>query len=1650
MPIEGPAAPPVYKDVTVEHSRPLGLPPRKELVPAGEVEAAARNAMGTYLQRGKALEAKANAGPLDANESNKLRDYRQFKEDLSKSNGQGFHTETVHSSTGDFSVAKGIRINGMIEDMTAFVSELQNKPNKTDDEKAQLETTKRQLSILSKSLEPQKMHSIPELGILADQELAKMQADNLYLPSDPGDQLRLAAARVNHSQELVVPGIKIDDLDSASTTPSPAPAPSPAPTSTPATPNSATQLEAIQATAISNVRYELNLVNGTGLMNERAWLAAHQHLRDEKKDIRWFQMNKWLPRLLFKDAYLIAAKERFMKQAIENNNVFASYDLAKNAATRTVSNEAKVGQQKTFETKIRSIQARLEAQTGNLNQATGVMKQAMISEVLSQLVDQTHNNVPLEQREKNAQALLRDFAKNHLNKPGFEALKQMMGKTGDLNESLFATDMVGLAEKLNTDGHIQQAALEAIQDKIDIRLSNTLWGSYGEPKYTSVEKMVNFIKNRQAKKGTAGALGFISNPMIAGASASVGIYIGMRGVVRATYTAARTASFIGGPLVSGAFCAGRKVFELRQNLAIHQSEMSHGGTFDAGTAKTRSEYDKLMVKAATVEELIEGGTGRTGGNIDALLQRIRNGGTPEDKNDAIARIAEIEARQRASLRLKKDFISAKDSRGALERIGVGEAKAGLDVGRNYLDMKCAELRIALRGTATNLDPAVAQQIEDQAVALENTLNTEDKQRNWDRKKYIARKASGAFALGFATSGAFAFGAEELGTIGARLLGKNVVQPTLEQVMGRIGRFTGFGGNRAPDISPFSADFIDIAQSKGIEAGPNIFIEMLQKGPIELQNGTALQYDAANHVLDFVNSNGQVQPLPLYVENNGHILLAGNPQSLPTEVQYALHQNYDVTGIHESDPRLLAEQAAQKALLASAEHNPNPMDITPKGSGPFEIAIEGKQTPVKFMSTGNGNTFTVHELDNITKAEPNGSIVLNGTFDSTTRTYTIDGDPRYLEGVREQLMARGYDVPPAFHFDHQLIPNGNLQNQLVLTQDPSEIRPHAIVFDGGGKIDVSPLGAQPGQVNYITPDMGPGKALLSIKPASVGVERVDLFNPNPTDTTDAQFAGSFDTKTGTIRLDASGTDRAKVEAMLNQITKDGLIGHIEGSGATQTIVIEPTNLSASNSPLGDAWRQESWELKAAPAEPVLLAPKEGVGPVPLVTIPYIKDEKMEEVQESTPLPPIITGSGSNYYGMGSYPNSELFNSFINPDGSPCTLADILNYAGAGVANGLFPPRVSSNTSSTNLATTIGNRAEGEKILVDLRDTFIKTPHIYVSLSGAIGDVAINTAYLEGIHAYLKNLGLTKKVTIIMPSNIVDLLQPSIDKYGFDVVTEQRFKGIDKAKELVDSAGESDPLVLEFEHHTGQPILDTTSKGGMVVGDLFAASVGMYNHGRSGNERFTAFFNDLLSIPDSEKFSIKPKIELPANADALYGQLKTKYAIDPTKEQVALVVGASHKMKRYSLNKWKEVIDEIRTTKPDIELNILFKDQGGEYTKAELEAVFNSIPNVRYISEGLIEQTVLLSEQKLVLSNDTGLAHVGAVVENSRNQGPHVVSLHLPIFPPDTWITDTTRHSGILPDDTKWNGNFDAEENDESKKWINFVDPKTVVQEALKSL
>lgn len=1284
----------------------------------------------------------------------------------------------------------------------------------------------------------------------------------------------------------------------------------------------------------------------------------------------------------------------------------------------------------------------------------GEMRDFVINQVLKPAVDRLQSGTTDENTiENQIQAQLYEFVKNNQDKQFIrDFFGKRIGEYGAMSE-FYATDILETARKIIEDGRAQDFATGQLDNFIKVRIFRATWAEQTEIKRTLADKLLE-----QAEKHRLGA---VINPATAGIIASAATFLATGAVAKG---ATAIATPVGGLLAGVAIGAARVNWDLKEYYKAVSRQAEAGKKSAPGTPREqREEIEAFLPNMATPDQMISGGgTELFGGleraSIDNLLAR--------GEYEALARrYGEIRARLDFP-HLPRDtrkFIFSGE-RQPFKAIGLiaYEERGKIEHGNLELVRKAVEIREALvdpsRGgmNPEDLNTAVTHWNES---FMENRQIQEAAFARY-RLGRVIDSAIDAAAIG----GIMGLGTQELLAVaqGTALTGQTLVEKPFAfagEHLTQVAHAQGLGGE------------VSIGATRELFQHPtNIGLN----DHLQLAVDPNVAQDGARNATILDASGNKLPTPPIHLLENGRIAILGDSNNLPQEVK-------DLVGgtgwSQEASTNTWFDVKADiKDMLDTGRHDTFihgdlTIDVNGEGGqGSISMTYEPSRTtenPTGFMILGKGEIDLQTGVPHITldsDIQANSQEQVN-TFQTELKqdawnvdTQTVAGRDE-LVNVHEYLKEKGELSPTNRELWHDNDTPMHRVDGRWVGADGKELQfYHRVLPDGTIELDFSKMQSQlisdkwtnwdstvDNQYNRLVHDIALqpdgtrsyNNFEIMITPnEQANIERLaDVFTQNDhpelragllhfaPDSEQAKMFFQVDQNGNPIR-NQFGNFQTASYIEVSHLQDNGLrtiLSTTQGEGVNEFRVQVPGHEVIVATPPG--------AIEYIPPETPAIAPPEAP---PIIPIPFIARRPLEPIVMAPPEYP--------YYNFG-------YDLFRRPDGTPAILSDIIRFRSSEAARdsriaSLFPPRTPPISTATG-APIESASVEGEQALAVIHETFVNSPHVYVSLAGAIGDVAIDSAYLEGIRQYAEQLGAQKIITIIAPPNVVPLIQPLANRFGYEIVTEERYRGVDRARSLIDEQGEENALVFEFEHHTGRPAVELLPRNGLVVSDLFAASVGLYDNGRSGSERFTEFFSDLLTIPPNQRFSIKPRLDLPDNADQVYQELQTRHSIDTTKQQVALVVEASHQMKRYSLENWRTVVEEITRQAPNTQFNVVYNPIGGSYSEEQLRNVFGAVPNTHLISGTLMEQVVLLSRQNLVLSNDTGLAHVSAIVEG----GPKVVSLHVPVFPPNVWITDTNRHEGIM---TPFIGEFRSEEAVESRKLINKISPDSIARVALRNL
>lgn len=399
-----------------------------------------------------------------------------------------------------------------------------------------------------------------------------------------------------------------------------------------------------------------------------------------------------------------------------------------------------------------------------------------------------------------------------------------------------------------------------------------------------------------------------------------------------------------------------------------------------------------------------------------------------------------------------------------------------------------------------------------------------------------------------------------------------------------------------------------------------------------------------------------------------------------------------------------------------------------------------------------------------------------------------------------------------------------------------------------------------------------------------------------------------------------------------------------------------------------------------------------------------------------------------------------------------LPNVIRY-GATSSNATSKPFGPTSYSSE----PFGESESAKKALETLNHSINSSTNLYIVLGGGpIGDAVVSTAYVRAIQQALNYLGKNPHITLIVNETHGNIFQGLTSSN----LTIQKVKPGEGGKTAYDIATESGQTstILDFEQYAGNPSVDSREASGNQITtatNLLRAAIELYNQKIDSNTRYARFIEDLLSLPPNtlDSHQAIPLVKLPDDQENTFDNLASKFGIDKTKQQIAILIEASSPSKRYKPDNWIEVVSKIADEYPDYQFNFICNPSSKlpGYTTTDIESLLNKrglSKNGRVVYGDIDEMTVFLAHQKLVLTNDTGLGHIAGAVE----KGPPVLTVFLPKGPPPSfWLSSPRQHAAVLAEDEQEKlPNVDINVTDEKIKLINKIKPQDVARKALEIL
>lgn len=349
---------------------------------------------------------------------------------------------------------------------------------------------------------------------------------------------------------------------------------------------------------------------------------------------------------------------------------------------------------------------------------------------------------------------------------------------------------------------------------------------------------------------------------------------------------------------------------------------------------------------------------------------------------------------------------------------------------------------------------------------------------------------------------------------------------------------------------------------------------------------------------------------------------------------------------------------------------------------------------------------------------------------------------------------------------------------------------------------------------------------------------------------------------------------------------------------------------------------------------------------------------------------------------------------------------------GLADCVFPFTYYEQTGNIPPALKTNDFAREEisrRSLAEIRTSLLQADRVYFLMNtAAIGDSVIATAYLSAVEEGFRILGINPPKTILT-SYFMGRIFNNLFSPQDTPVRATAYEGLRLVKEELENKtmDGKKSVVLDFQGmnwETPSPLLPVSLYGVRVTFAyrLYPVMIIRYTNATHGSGRFARPIEDFFSLSkgsiDDEK--AQPKLDLPQDAEEIYHQVISRNSLDSDSEQISMVVEASNIDKKYPLLSWKQVAEAILRSRPDIHINVIYDPRNS--FEDNLRSIFltEESSNIHLVSGNLEELMVFLARQRLVLSNDTGLAHMAAAVAG----GPKVMTLFQSRqYTPDIWVS-----------------------------------------------
>lgn len=1425
-------------------------------------------------------------------------------------------------------------------------------------------------------------------------------------------------------------------------------------------------------------------------IQKRAREVAEEQLREEMRRGSAFNPLNW-PRKIGLRIMEEHYRQRFITRAeramLQHNNAYLDIDVVHNVirdANRTRAEELAAGKATVAQIKSGEL-----IQGQQVVEAQGEFKTMILNDVIRPIIDGRITT------EAQIQDLLRDFIRNNENNPQVQdQLRAIFGRDvsqyGRLAE-YFASDLLETAELIKQDVAANRFTLDQLDQHVKIQLANTHWAADTQANFSTADRFIAWAESRRLT-------GLLVNPATVGAAFALGTFAfvktttSLSRAVGMTALPSLAAGPVGAPVLAGALAGGtfaalRRNRDLKIDMAAHRIERAYNMEIPPHGAPRREALEDFAYNTASVDDLIQGhGVELRSGTPRRSMHELLTSDLSNLNNraDLISRMTEIKTRLDFSACERVDLVTFR-------------GRENVEQGRLALIQQIVEARRALRTAGID---------EQDVAAMENNFTGEWNQRFTANRQqqdhqfalYRLRNAvgSGVFAgtvgvggglLGqeaFAQIGRHVPGVSEIPVLGA-LFGKK--ETAIEGALHKVGIH--LPGEYQPPVEKVA----------GVGTGLNqgVLKQLYEKpGNLKLPNGMTLAVDGATHHASFLDAQGNTITAPPFdITKNGAVVVSGDGSTIPDSIKQ-LMDTWEQKPVAEPTYNLYnhIKDAVTAGQHEGFAHGNVEVDMN---SGP-----DGQMSMRVLRELGNPDT-GVH-VHGFAHMDANGNPVIDLNHSYNGNTKFSDADWQFLH---DEMNKNGWNITEETVPGSETVeivkkpvlgPEGEWAKHTTEVKrewyayntpysERNELMQYSMDKHGTSvTLDMSKMGISeqaglsPSRIDVqevirnhqaVWAMSLPGQEAhpILISDGADGVWDGKLtLDPNDTDPTHV-----IQTPNGPMQLG----EFAKI--LLNQ---DKLAKLPDGDIATEYY----TNIKGEN-------RLDVWQLNGGEqgrfglisagtvaeqnGQPVFksFATIRGAGetpdtigkPEPRTTPPYTIEHvipppaiefipppapPLPEVYDSPiipipfaprhPLEPLRRPETPYYLERGFAPGTRLRDILRRGNGSTSS-GSLPNY-------GYVPGTLDVNSPEATIA------------LRETHEALTNTDSVYIVIDGAIGDAVISTAYFRAIEDALRKMGKNTPITLVV-NDQQGTLYDSLASANVHILKTPRGTGVATIKSALASSSANNPLIIDFGSYTdANPEITQTTMGGKTItqlSNLLAPAIQLYNNDTDARRRYSHFVEELFSLSKDSLSPTKaqPFIRLPLDEDRIYQRVARENGIDITNtKQIGLVIEASQPGKRYSLKKWAQVLATINREHPGYQFNVIFNSATdparGGYTRADIERELNAtgVLGQSHIIDGngkdLTDQAVLLNHQELVLSNDTGLAHIAGALE----YGPNIVTAFMPgRFMPVNWISSAKQTAVTIPP-----GKTSAlpptidpshdQETDENRKLINLIEPDDIMQ------